>query len=81
MVEHHLKLYPEYFAPVYMCLKTFEIRKNDRDYKVGDYLVFREWCDVTKRYITNDFFTVEVTYITDYEQKPGYIVMSIRKIT
>lgn len=31
-----LKIYPEFFDEVFKGYKTFEVRKNDRDFKVGD---------------------------------------------
>ncbi len=40
---HELKILPEWFEDVTQQKKTFEIRKNDRNYSVGDTLVLREW--------------------------------------
>lgn len=42
-VTHALKTWPYYFVPVLHGIKTFEIRKNDRDFKEGDQLLLREW--------------------------------------
>ena len=42
-MTHELKILPEYFGAVSLREKTFEIRKNDRDYHVGDTLVLKEW--------------------------------------
>jgi len=42
-MTHDLKILPEYFKAVALDQKTFEIRKNDRNYHVGDCLVLREW--------------------------------------
>ncbi|WP_428958055.1 DUF3850 domain-containing protein [Levilactobacillus brevis] len=70
-MTHGLKIQPDYFKAVFMGTKTFEIRKNDRGYKAGDVLILKEWVPETKRY------TGKVTYITNYQQKPGYVVMAM----
>ena len=38
-----VKVLPEFYEELRMHRKTFEIRKDDRDYQVGDILVLREW--------------------------------------
>ena len=43
MTTHMLKIWPQYFAAVMDGTKTFEVRKDDRGYTVGDMLVLREW--------------------------------------
>lgn len=42
MNKHYLKTVQPYFDAIDQGLKTFEIRKNDRDFKVGDILVLLE---------------------------------------
>ena len=37
---HRLKTLPEYFEPA---LKTFELRRDDRDFKIGDMVTLEEW--------------------------------------
>ena len=36
---HNLKILPEHFTPVLDGLKLAELRKNDRNFQVGDILV------------------------------------------
>ena len=44
MTEHHiLKSHPKYFDGLWYGEKTFEIRVNDRDFRVGDFATFREF--------------------------------------
>lgn len=40
---HALKIQPKYFEVVRSEVKTFELRKNDRDFRVGDFLALNEW--------------------------------------
>lgn len=40
MTTHRLKIHEQYADAVLSGTKTFEIRKNDRGYKVGDKIVF-----------------------------------------
>lgn len=40
---HAVKILPEYFNKIINGQKSYEIRKNDRDYKVGDCLALNEY--------------------------------------
>lgn len=62
-MRHELKTWSVPFAAVWDGLKPYEIRRNDRDYKVGDRLVLREWTPVTNRYLGRKVEVV-VTYMT-----------------
>lgn len=50
MKQHELKTWPEFFALLWDGTKTFELRKDDRGFSVGDQLNLREWDPTTKEY-------------------------------
>lgn len=72
---HELKILPEYFEAVVSGDKRFEIRKNDRNYEKGDILRLNEYQDGQ---YTGDVHVAEITYITDYAQQDGYVVLGIK---
>ena len=74
---HDLKISMKYMDAQLAGIKNFEIRKNDRDYKVGDRLWLREW---NGQNYTGRKVTVYVTYITDYAQRDGYVVLGTSPI-
>lgn len=74
-VKHELKIDPEYFVEVCLENKTFEIRKNDRDFKVDDLLILAEYSDGE---YTGRGVLVGITYITDYAQQDNYVVLGIK---
>lgn len=43
MTEHDLKCWPEFYRVLESGEKTFELRKDDRCFRVGDRLLLREW--------------------------------------
>lgn len=48
--SHDLKTYPFYFNAVLVGMKKFEVRKNDRDFKIGDFLYLKEFDrDISRR--------------------------------
>lgn len=79
-MEHELKLHPRYFLRKAQGIKTFEIRKNDRDFQVGDTVIYKEydseigWPD----HGVYDTLVCEITYISTFEQKDGYCVFADR---
>jgi len=61
-VTHKLKTWPEYFDAVALGVKTFEVREDDRGYRVGDLLYLCEWCPKEKAF-TGATCLKRVTYI------------------
>lgn len=47
---HELKTWPEYFEAVCSGRKSFEVRKNDRDFKEGDILLLNKWDNKKNQY-------------------------------
>lgn len=72
-----LKICPEFMEAQLNGLKNFEIRKNDRNFEVNDMLWLREWSNGE---YTGRNTSVSVTFITDYKQMPGYVVLSTRPV-
>ena len=77
-VIHSLKIGPLFFNAVANGEKKAEVRKNDRDFKVDDKIILRE-IDSCGRY-TGGISWWKITYITDYAQQEGYVVMAIEEI-
>lgn len=76
MKIHKLKTLPKYFKAQMLGNKQFELRKNDRDFHVGDVLVLEEW----DNQYTGSVLYVRVTYILrEFEGlKDGYVVLGIK---
>lgn len=74
---HNLKIKPQYFHDIVAGKKTFEVRYNDHNYRVGDILVLEE-CD--ERGHTGKFIVVETIYILDDKEylKDGFVALGIK---
>jgi len=73
---HHLKIEEKYLNAIKNGSKTFEIRYNDRDYQVGDILVFEDPKEESEKY------AVIVTFMIDDERfcKENFVTMAIKPI-
>jgi hypothetical protein len=81
-VEHELKCHPKNFLRLCNGSKTFEIRKNDRNFQTGDRLIIREY-DPEEGWPSHgqvDSVVADITYMTDFEQKDGYVVLGLNII-
>ena len=79
---HELKCWPEYFKEVKKGNKTFEVRKNDRNYRRRDILHLNEY-DPELKTFTGDKVYTSVNYVLyggAFGIQDGYVVMSIRLI-
>lgn len=80
MKTHELKTLQPYFNAVGRDEKTFEIRKDDRGFEVGDYLVLQE---LLNNKLTGIWLTRKITYILrDAEQfglMKGFCILGFNK--
>jgi hypothetical protein len=74
---HILKIASTYFSSVKDDSKPFEVRYNDRNYKVGDWLLLREVNDLGA--FTRFSIMRQVTYILDDPAycKEGYVILGL----
>lgn len=79
--EHELKIRGEFYARIATGQKTFEIRKNDRDFQVGDVLILREWQEGDGYVDYSSPLRCKVTYISTFMQQDGYVVMGIKQLS
>ena len=80
---HKLKILPEYFIDIVEGRKTFEVRKNDRDYKVGDILILHNYYpDIDFYDINGAYIECIVSYIIDLTEIgiKGYVAMGIKEV-
>ncbi len=70
-----LKTWPQFYGEVEAGRKAFEIRLNDRGFAVGDVLWLKEYEPGVG--LTGRSCYRRVTYITDWYQMAGYVVMSL----
>lgn len=89
MKIHELKTVNPHFENVWDGIKPFEVRKNDRDYKVVDVLHLREYYKPTSDvgitrhpngYYPGREILAEITYILADEDyvKEGFVVIGIK---
>lgn len=83
MQIHELKTIEPYFSQVYLGLKTFELRLNDRDFKVGDILILREYDVELKQFTGNHVEKTVLNVLENAEHfglMKGHCILSLGKI-
>jgi hypothetical protein len=78
---HELKCHPEPYGEAWGNQKTFEFRKNDRNFGLYDILVLREFDPLTG--YTGRYLLRTVTYVLrrGFGLPDGYCIMSMRPLT
>ena len=77
-MEHELKILPEYFEAVLDGVKTFELRRDDRNFQVGEGIELKEF-DGEK--YTGREVPVEIVYKLDggnFGLEKGYCILGIK---
>ena len=59
---HYIKCEQPWFDDIKNDKKTFEIRKDDRGYEYGDWVVLKEWNPEIKEY-SGRSITITITYL------------------
>lgn len=87
MKLHILKIKEEYFKEVLRGNKTFELRKNDRDYQVGDLIHFLSVNGenlIIGNPAYNEKLVFQITYIlkdvAEYGLDKDYCILGIKKL-
>lgn len=78
-MKHELKCWPEHFQATWVGDKTFEIRRNDRNFKERDEVELQEY-DPNDSDFTGRSITGFITYLTNFAQSKYFVVFSIREI-
>jgi len=77
---HELKTWKNFFDAILDGRKPFDVRKNDRDFKVGDIIIFREWNTIKVDY-TGRECKRRVTYILfGFGLMPDCVALGLEKI-
>lgn len=83
MKIHRVKCYDRWFAEVTTGLKSFEIRRNDRGYEVGDLIELNETRDAEYTGRAALYKITNVMPDTDFPDgiKSGFAVIGIQPVT
>lgn len=78
---HNLKTWTPFFLEAKSGVKQFEVRKNDRDYQVGDTLILEDF-DPNKEKYTGGWVPKRVIYKLDDPRfvKEGFVILGVEDI-
>lgn len=90
MTRHALKVWPSAYVALLCGRKTFEWRRDDRGFKVGDELELHLWCPITESYLDANqapcshnasaklLYTVTYVLRGQFGVPDGFCIMSLR---
>jgi ASC-1-like (ASCH) protein len=82
MKTHYLKTWPPYFERIKNGQKTFEVRKNDRDFQVGDTAILNEFNPKTQEFTGDEVIRI-ITYVLHGGQfgiESGFCVFGLSNV-
>ncbi len=82
-MNHKIKCWPVYFEAIVSGEKTFEVRKDDRNYAVGDVLRIHEWDDERQKFTGREEDRTVVYKMNGgkFGVQEGYCVLGIQETT
>lgn len=85
-MKHEIKVWPRYFKVAWAGDKNFEIRLNDRNYEQHDEIILQEYIlksgsdgEPSAGEYTGREIHGFITYVTEFEQKKGFVVFAYRE--
>lgn len=66
-MNHELKTVNPYFTQVWEGQKRFELRKNDRNFNEGDFLILKEYDPETKKYSGREIWCIARYILKNYD--------------
>jgi hypothetical protein len=81
-IKHELKVHSQYFREIKAGRKNWELRLNDRDFQLGDFLYLREYDAIEKTYTGNELDNLEIIYILSgyYALAENHVIISFPPI-
>jgi hypothetical protein len=79
-MTHELKTWPAYFERLANGTKTFELRKNDRDFREGDLVTLKEWDPASEEFTGREISAKVTCLVEDLEEwglMDGFCIMSL----
>lgn len=79
---HAVKCWPQYYKAVATGDKTFEVRKADRNYRVGDHIILCCW-DPLQQCYTGPRTTCQITYVLaggSFGLAEGWCILGIKPL-
>lgn len=82
MKTHRLKTIQPFFSLIKLGIKTFEVRKNDRDFEIGDYVYLQEYDKILDQYSGHEIKAVITYVLKSFDGlDDGFCVFSFRVLS